>query len=376
MTEEETIKNAAERLGFFFSNANLRMDRFLRREVLDPNNDGKVSIEVLLRFNTIKSITEDPKLIAKAAKLVTKPKLQLSDDESAISRVEPFTEDMMDGNVEVTLRVSNLPMKDLDNGDAEYEVSRDELSALFQEYGDVAMVRLLKSKMRGSENRVAVGRAFVEFHSVEDMEKAVSELCTEKIEDESVKPKKTLSIKGSDLRVKTMQQWLDKKQAQREEKGIRGPGPKSKSNNNGNKRKAKAEETAKAALEEIEFKLDWNPGCVVSIKGLPDDCDREAILAAVRGSMGDDVPVRADYSRGQKDGAVRFDQPSEKISILAAEVNEGKITVNGTKVESASVLEGDDEKKYYDDYIAFRTKQMRANAEEKQKRKKRRGGRQ
>jgi len=370
--DEITIGKVAERLSFFFSNANLRMDKFLRREIMNKENDGFVTIDVLLRFNTIKNITEDPKLIAKAVKEVNTPSLKLKEDESAIARVDPFTNEMMDDNVKVTLRVSNIPTKDEDSASgAEYDVSREEFTDLFKEFGNVAMVRLLKSKMNGNDNRVAVGRAFVEFHSVEDMEKAAKELCVENIEDESLKPNKVLSVKGTNLKVKTMQQWLDKKKNQRDGKSPRG-------NNRGNDRKRRTEnDDTKAQIEAIEFKLDWKPGCVISVKGLPDNCDREMILDAVKTFMGgDDITVRADYSRGQKDGAVRFDEPNEKINSLAAELKEGKITIGDEKVQSAIVLEGEDEKKYYNDYIAFRTKQMRVNAEEKMKRKKRRGGRQ
>lgn len=358
LDETSTINKVAERLSFFFSDANLRLDRFMRGRAME--NQGFVTIDVLLKFNTIKCITEDPEMIAKAVKEVKCPKLKLNEDQSAISRVDPFTQDMMDDNVKVTLRVSNIPMKDTEDG-AEYDISREELSALFEEYGNVAMVRMLKSKMRGNEKKVAVGRAFVEFHSVEDMEKAVAELCTENIEDESLKPKKVLTINGTDLRVKTMQQWVDKKQRQQ---GSSSPNK---------KRKTDQEDKEKEKIEEIEFKLDWKPNCVISVKGLPDDCDREAILTAVKSFIGEDVSVRADYSRGLKDGAIRFDEPNDKIAALANEIKEGKITINGEKVDTASVLEGEEEQKYYDDYIAFRTKQMRAAAEEKQKRKKRRG---
>lgn len=371
--EKEIINKVAERLSFFFSNANLRVDRFLRPRVLDTKTKGYVTIDVLLKFNTIKSITEDRNLIAKAVKEVSNPKLQLNDDESApaIARVEPFSEAYMEDYVKYTLRVSNIPTKELENGDAEYDISRDELSAMFQEYGDVAMVRLLKSKIKGSEseNKVAVGRAFVEFHSLDGMKKAVDELCTENIEDESLKPKKILSIKGTEIRVKTMQQWLDKVEKKRGAKGQRDSSSPKKRKNENNEEQIK--------IDEIKYELDWKPGCVISCKGLPDDCDREAILTAVRGFMGEEVTAFADYSRGQKDGVIRFDEPSDKIASLAADVNEGKVTVNGVKVESASVLEGDDEKKYYNEYIAFRTERMRKNAQEKlDRKKKRRGGRQ
>ena len=356
----EIIKKVAERLSFFFSNANLRMDKFMRREVMEKEeNEGFVKIDVLLKFNTIKAITEDAKLIADAAKGVKNPQLKINEDGSAIARVDPFTQDMMDDHVKVSLRLSNIPVKDSDDG-PEYAVSRDEISALFEEYGDVAMVRLLKTKVKGYENKVAVGRGFVEFHTVEDMDKAVKELCTANVEDESIKPNKVLTVNGTDLRVKTMEQWLNKKKAQRQERESNSP----------KKRKADMEESENTPAIEL-FNIEWKSGCVISVKGLPDDCDREAILAAAKAFIGEEVSIRADYSRGMKDGAIRFDQPNERIRSLANELNEGNVTINDKKVDSASVLEGEEEEKYYVNYIAFRNKMIQEKMQ--QKRKKHRG---
>ena len=117
----------------------------------------------------------------------------------------------------------------------------------------------------------------------------------------------------------------------------------------------------------FEFKLDWRSGCVISVKGLPDDCDREAILSAVEAFMGEKVSVHADYSRGAKDGAIRFNEPNENIRPLANELNEGNVTINNKKVGSAFVLEGEEEKKYYDDYIAHRTKIKQERGKKKRK---------
>ena len=114
-------------------------------------------------------------------------------------------------------------------------------------------------------------------------------------------------------------------------------------------------------------KLEWKSGCVISVKGLPDDCDREAILSTVEAFIGGEVSVRADYSRGKTDGAIQFGEPNEKIRSLANELNEGNITINDKKVDSASVLEGDEEEKYYDDYCAFRTNILQERGKKKRK---------
>ncbi len=60
--EDEVVKAVAERLKFFFSDANIRQDRFIRNHLLQQNkNDpsGFVPLESLLRFNTIKKLTTD-----------------------------------------------------------------------------------------------------------------------------------------------------------------------------------------------------------------------------------------------------------------------------------------------------------------------------
>ena len=119
----------------------------------------------------------------------------------------------------------------------------------------------------------------------------------------------------------------------------------------------------------VEYKLDWRSGCVISVKGLPDECDREAILSAVKAYIGEKVSVRADYSRGMKDGAIRFDQPNDRIRSLANELNEGNVTINDKKVDSASILEGDEEETYYNEYIALKTKIMQERGNKKRTKK-------
>lgn len=383
-SEQKTITQLAERLSFFFSNANLRMDKFMRKEILEVNKqtNGYVPISVLLRFNTIQKITTDPKIIASAVASVSKPKLQLNDDQSSIGRVEPFSLDMMNDNVKLSLRVSNIPTKG-EEGHQTYTVTREEVAQVFQAYGDVALVRLITNTTRGPNNRYAVGRGFVEFHSIEDMEKATADLCVADITNEELKPNNILSIAGSELKCKTMQQWLDKRAIKDEARGKTPRSDHSRNEERKNKEQAKLkrareeeEEQAKnkAELDAIEFKLDWKPKCVVSIKGMPDGCDREKILEAVKTFVGDDdICVRVDYSRGQKDGAIRFDEPIDKIGALATGLNGGEITIDGTKVESAALLEGDEENTYYKNYIEFRTKQLRTRAEEKQQRKRFKG---
>lgn len=347
----------AERLEFFFSDANLRNDKFLRNIVLDPERQGFVPIETLLKFNTIKRFSTDPSVIAAVVEKIDNPRLKLNDAKTAIARTEAFTEEMLNDDVRHSLRISNLPVDD----DNQFKNTREEIADLFKDYGKVAMVRLLTKIKQGK--RVAFGKCFVVFADESSLKNAEADLCIPAEADADCTPKKVLRLGDTDLRIKTMQVWLNKKANQKGER----------SSVREDVKRAREELAAKEReeLEQIEFKFDWKKGCVISIKGIPDCSDREAILAAVKSFMGGDVNARADYNRGNTEGAIRFDDPNDKIDDLASKLNDGSITIAGGRVESAIVLHGEAEEKYYADYIASRTMQKRARAEEKLHNKKR-----
>ena len=376
--EEETnlIPKVAERLRFFYSNANLRRDKFLRREILETNPTGLVPITTLLKFNTIKNITTNPEIIAKAARedAFCKTYLKVNDEGTSIGRVDAFTKDMMEESEQAkfTLRVSNLPT-DGEGHEAKYHQSREEVRDLFTEFGYVSLVNLIMGHARGADKRFAIGRAFIEFETEEGFKKAAEELCVEgELAPNENKPKRVLKVGDTELRIKTMQQWLNKKAAQKNGGIVPPKNNDIKKEGEGKdiKEESSVGEKRAAPVEVPEFTLDWKKGCVISIKGVPEGCDREGILAAVKSFMGDDIEVRADFSRGQKDGAIRFDEPNEKISELSSKLNEGTITISQEKLESAVVLDGEDEEEYYKNYIAFRNKQLKMRAEGNQQRKK------
>lgn len=369
-SESNAIAGVAERLYFFFSDANLRQDKFLRIEL---EKTPYVSLETLLKFNSIKNFTSDTSILIKAAKEdeKCKTKLKLNDDETGIGRITPFTKDLIGKEVELTVRVSNLPTSGDVSTNAVYDVTIDEVKDLFVEYGEVSMVRLLHNYIK-PKGKIAYGRAFVEFESLEGMNKAVADLCVKDIANEEEKPKKSLKIKDTDLRVKTMQQWLDKKAKQKESYKSKGKNGQSKKNDKKETdKKREREEKEEEPVDGPEFKLDWKSGCIIKLTKLPEGCDREQILKAVYEVFDKDVGVRADYSRGQEDGCVRFDEVSPKIGELCTKLGDGSITIGETAVGSAAILEGEPEKEYYKNFIAFMSKNMRMRAEEKRNKNKR-----
>lgn len=352
VASDETIKAVAERLRFFFSDANVRADTFLRKEILKAEEGkGHVAIETLLRFNSIKQHTSDPAVVVAAAQTLP-DNLVVGDDEKSIARVTPFTLKMMDDNIPLSLYITNLPITE----DNKYPPdTMKKVRTLFEPYGEVALVKLrFKRAEGGGKGSVAIGGAFVEFSSKDGLEKAAEEVLTTK-DGETVEPKKKLTVGDNTLEVVTMKEWLESK--------------KKKKNDTPDSSK-KRDRDEPVAFEEL--KIDWKPGCVVRLKGLNTEaCDREAIRDAVCKAMGiteqgsKDLGIYADYSRGQTEGAIRFNEPGESIAELTAKLSSGDVEIAGAKVESASILEGDEESKYWADFIAFKNKQLKHRAEEK-----------
>jgi hypothetical protein len=381
-TVEDTkaIEAVKERLNFFFSDANVRQDLFIRR-LLTKTDEKSVPVECLLRFNTVKRHTEDPTVVIQAAKELT-DLLVVDEEKCTISRVVPFTDGMTNQNIPKSLYIKNLPMKEMGEGDKksnQYDVNIGEIRAIFAKYGDVALVKLRFSTTaddgdkredhrdkRSKRNKFPIGAVVVEFHKQEDLDKAADATLTTK-NGEKVDPKEKTTLVESETRKSTIEldvMLLSEYVESRKE----GKGKKSSDSNSPNNKKRNAPEEEKAITK---FTFDWKPGCVIQVRGLPDGCDREAMLSAV--AKGLDISVEGvktrkvyvDYSRGQKDGAIRFPEPSDSIAEISKKLNDGELTIMDTKLENALVLEGEEEKKYWDNFIEFKNKQIVQRHEEK-----------
>lgn len=366
--DPETIVQAvAERLSFFMSDANIRQDRFIRKFLLKDDGEypNQIPVETLLRFNTIKQNTTDPEVVAKAAKLLPDI-LTVSEDGKAIGRVNKFTLSQMDDNIPLTLYISDIP---LDKDGKKYECSPEDLRKLFEPYGKVTIVKLKFKKADGGKDSSSrrtnepLGSANVEFETIEDMEKAAAETLTKDGEWNIVEPKKKLVINDQELSVARLQDYIELKKKRKER---------------GEDHEDNSDEEKEKEKESKEFTIDWKPGCVIRIKGVGANCDREAILDAVATGLDisqdqmNELRIYADFSRGQTDGAIRFSEPSDSVARLCEKFSSGELHIAGEKVESAFVLEGEQEEKYWSDFIEFKNKQMRLKEAQKSSRKRQR----
>eukprot|EP00934_Nitzschia_sp_Nitz4_P008901 Nitzschia sp. Nitz4//scaffold4_size323378//29743//30882//NITZ4_000616-RA/size323378-processed-gene-0.327-mRNA-1//-1//CDS//3329553267//8891//frame0 len=364
--EAKTVEEVKGRLKFFFSDANVRQDPFMRKLLMNDKGEPPkmVPIDSLLRFNTIKFHTTDASIVAKAAKELSES-LTLDDKETAIGRVVEFTQEMMDGHIPKSLQVKGLPLKqkDADEKEKQYAVSVDQVRELFQPYGEVALVKLIWGfDGDKGKKKVPIGSAIVEFESEEALQKAAEATLTIKAgEEQEAKEKLVIGDNKTELKV----MLLSETKRYSKEKG-------------GSPRKRKNHDDNGDNEEVKKFEVDWKPNCVIKLKGVPSDCDRESLLDMLAAGMDisvqevKDKKIYVDYSRGHEDGALRFPEPGEHIPTICASLKEGKLEIKGSKVNDAFILEGDEEKKYWEEFIAFKNRQIQQRADERRSKKKQR----
>lgn len=358
-----------DRLKFFFSDANIRQDYFMRKSLMSskPDSSKTVTVESLLKFNTIKSHTTKPEVVVKAAKELSDI-LTVDDDGKAIGRVTPFTKNLMGAHIPKSLHLKNLPTKKKDDDSFQYAVSVGDLRGIFEKYGEVALIKLKwgnaetdgegGSDDKGKAKKVPTGCAIVEFESEADLEKAAKATLTSKAGEE-LTPSEKIALGDDKTEVEVTLLAEMKKQ---------GSSP--------SKKRKESEDDAEDEEAVKTFTFEWQPGCVIRIKGVPESCDREALLDMVAEGMSisveavKDKKIYVDYSRGAKDGALRFPVHGEHIAAICTSLAEGKLKIQDTTVEGAQILEGDEEKKYWDEFIAFKNRQIQQRADEKRAKKK------
>lgn len=151
--KKKLFKSIRYQMEFYFSDANLRKDRYMS-ELVHKDEEGYVDLEVFLTFHKIRALTADVKDIAAA--ISSSEMLQMDD---AHKRVRRCTELAAKPDVdECTLYVERLPL----------HADHAWLKGVFSRHGQVLYVSLPRYR---HNNRIK-GFAFIEFASPEDVDRA------------------------------------------------------------------------------------------------------------------------------------------------------------------------------------------------------------
>jgi hypothetical protein len=233
-----------------------------------------------------------------------------------------------------------------------------EIRDFFEPYGEVAIVKLgfSHSKHKGRRPK---GSCMVEFASASGVEAAAAAVATHRGGKEvEPPPDKKLVVGDQRLTIVTLKDHVDF--------GAKDGQPK------------EAAENGDEVEDDEDVAIDWKKGSVIQVQGLAAECDREKILDAIAKFLDCGVEelkgkVYVDYSRGQTSGAIRFDDPTEnQVSDMCQKLSSGEMLIGGSKVESAKVLEGDEEEKYRKDFAEFKKRQRRNRQDSGRKNKRRR----
>ncbi|XP_078576254.1 la-related protein 7-like isoform X1 [Branchiostoma floridae x Branchiostoma japonicum] len=151
---DKKLQNAVrEQMEFYFSDANLHRDRFLKKE-MEKEKEGWIDLSVILSFNKMKQLTSDPKMVVKC--LRDSELLQANTEKTKVRRTKPLAEPVqMD---ERTVYVECLPRT----------VTHEWIKTTFSVCGKVAYISLPRFKTSGDTK----GFAFIEFEKQEEAEKA------------------------------------------------------------------------------------------------------------------------------------------------------------------------------------------------------------
>ena len=457
---------------------NQRQDRWMRDQLSLGNDgadgtgicDGGLSLETLLRFNTVKSITTNKLLLARAAKSDDLRDLLIYDEDGGtVRRATPFDYGTMGDGSRLSLYVKNVPVtkppstppvvdgggagvkveekeeekeeeeeggqevavkkeEDEEEGEEEkrdekevrvkeeegteavvaalsakgdefrprYDVTRDEVKALFEPYGRVALVQLRygkkhnKQQSSGIDEKYAssnarggggetypLGVAIVEFETMDGIERACEELLIKKRkngegggdgDDGDVGAAKVLEMKGNALAIERMR---PSKFFKNQSSG--GNKKRSRDDDDDADDDADGDDGAKDDGAKFEpITLDWEKGCVISLVGLDAaSCDRESIRDAVSDVLGVTNDVRTsglyvDYNRGDLFGNIRLKSPKpNEMNDVVTRLNDGTLLIANAKVGTARILDGDEEEKYYEKFIAWLNNRKRMKDEER-----------
>jgi len=168
--DEKVAKELCSRLDFYFSDVNMRRDKFMKGEV--AKNDGYVELTTFLKFNRVKELTKETDALVQAVEL--SDNLELNEDETKVKRKVAFVQPSNSDSKLQTVYASGFPL------DATIDDCRYPFVQLLGGEDKVAFV-----KMRREEGKFT-GAVFAELATIPDANQVVKRKDELKLKDGSV----------------------------------------------------------------------------------------------------------------------------------------------------------------------------------------------
>jgi len=327
MTEAKVLKQ----IEYYFSDYNLPKDKFLW-ETVNNDPEGWVDINILLKFNRLKSLTTDHEIIKNAIKK-SEELLELNEDGTKVRRktqIKPKADDV----IERSIYIQGIP------------TSIEKPVEAIEDYLNKYEIEAININAFRNKNRSFKGEAFIELKTKEDVEKILTKKLPfnetkinimKKSEFPGLKQKKKLTRQLSYLPSLVpddeKEDWeaIEKKNKEQEQEIIEND-------------KKKFNESAV-----ISFKLSSGTA-FTSVKN----------FLSSNGNL-----TWVNYTNNDTNGGAFFEESD--VEALNKKINNQKI--NETEIEVTSNVATDDEKKaLLDAYLEFRQNMRKRNCNKFNKR--------
>ncbi|XP_068621098.1 la protein homolog [Battus philenor] len=325
-TEEETELETSiiRQVEYYFSDANLPRDKFLREQV--TLDDGWVPLDILIKFNRLAKLSTDTEIIVNALLKSTSGLLEISDDNKKVRRspelpIPEMNEERRKEMVARTIYAKGFPK----------DSTLDDLLKFFKQFDEVENVIMRKYQDRQTKSRHFKGSVFATFKTKEQAEKFLAN--------------KGLKYKDTELLILWQENYFQMKQEEHAAK---------------KEHKDKRNKQKEGKEEKEEFKLPT--GTVLHFGQGNEKMTRENIKDALT-ALGAEIAFIS-FKVGDSEGWVRLSKENAAKEI-AEKIPEGKLTIEGVEV-AFKVLEGDDEKAYLDKTIEEMSKRRKSQKNFKQ----------
>uniref|UniRef100_A0A2M3ZGI0 Putative rna-binding protein la n=1 Tax=Anopheles braziliensis TaxID=58242 RepID=A0A2M3ZGI0_9DIPT len=298
-TVEVSANEAAiiRQLEYYFGDANLLRDKFLKEKIKEDN--GWVTLDVLLSFKRLKALSEDKKVIVDAIEKSTEGLIEVSEDREKLRRHPERPLPELDEETRKEIYTRTVYVKGFAPQDG---TTMNELVEFFQPYDKVVNIVMRKYHDKPTKKYLFKGSVFVTFANTEQCEKF---LAIEK-----------LSYKGKELIRKMQNDYFVAKQAENKERQEKIE-----------QRKRKKEEAQTLATAHLPT------GASVFLEGLGAETSRETIKEAIK-KVDDTLEFAfVDFKIGDKSGYVRFNQEgagkrfTEKLTDNKLKIDDVEVTV-------------------------------------------------
>lgn len=295
-------KKVAEQIEYYFGDHNLVRDKFLKEQL--QLDDGWVTLETMLKFNRLKTLTTDQAVIVEALKKSKTGLLEISEDKTKIRRSPSKPLPEMNDEYKDILKHKSVYIKGFP-----LDTSLDEIKDWLSDKGTVENIHMRKGPLKTFKGSIFM---------VMETEEAAKQF----VAREDVK-----KFKDNEMIVLMKEDYFNKKSEERKQGRAEAKA----------KAKTEKEEKQKQAEEEEMKSLEEQKGCLLRFKGDLGQTSREDFHELFAGH----AEIKwIDFTRGAKEGTILFRSKANVALEKAKAAKGGTLQVKEKDVEW-EVLEGD-----------------------------------